>query len=347
MSANQEVISEPEIIEQTKQSLLSLVGIEVEIVNDTFMEPAEQPVVLPVRDISLQRAENIKRTRRSSSKLQESIGLYLNDIGKIPLINTEKETELSKKVHAGQEASSRIAEGEDPLKYESVLKEAVQAKQEFILANLRLVVSIAKNYPEKPTTDVMDYISAGNIGLKRAVEKFDWKRGFKFSTYATFWIRQSIGRAIDNSPTIHLPSEVSSNIRAALREAGNDSNALNPAQAQLYRLANPVSLNKPINADFPEASLEDVIASKDMSPEDTLIAVENLELFDKLLSTLSSQDRALIESRFGLNGNKPKTLKEIGKDINATGEAARRRINSALKRLKDNPESATLLAEFR
>src|SRR6186997_3596763 len=127
--------------------------------------------------------------------MNDSIGLYLNDIGKVPLLTAEDERELSRVIETGREAAEQIAAGKKGAALKVQVAAAAKAKDRFIRSNLRLVVSIARRYPLPQGMDLLDLIQEGNLGLEHAVDKFDWRRGFKFSTYATFWIRQAIGRA--------------------------------------------------------------------------------------------------------------------------------------------------------
>ena len=127
--------------------------------------------------------------------MNDSIGLYLNDIGKVPLLTAEDERELSRVIEAGREAAEKLSAGSRSAALKAQVAAAADAKDRFIRSNLRLVVSIARRYPLPQGMDLLDLIQEGNLGLEHAVDKFDWRRGFKFSTYATFWIRQSIGRA--------------------------------------------------------------------------------------------------------------------------------------------------------
>ncbi|MGA1185509.1 MAG: sigma-70 family RNA polymerase sigma factor, partial [Ilumatobacteraceae bacterium] len=125
--------------------------------------------------------------------MNDSIGLYLNDIGKVPLLTAEDERELSRQIEEGREAQAELDNGKRSVALKRKVKQAEQAKDRFIRSNLRLVVSIARRYPLPQGMDLLDLIQEGNLGLEHAVDKFDWRRGFKFSTYATFWIRQAIG----------------------------------------------------------------------------------------------------------------------------------------------------------
>src|SRR2546423_1628822 len=153
--------------------------------------------------------------------MNDSIGLYLNEIGKVPLLTAEEERSLSRVIEAGHEAAERIAAGETGTELARAVTDAAAAKDRFIRANLRLVVSIARRYPLPQGMDLGDLVQEGNLGLEHAVDKFDWRRGFKFSTYATFWIRQAIGRALDQKASlVRLPGDRSASLRAALRRLG-------------------------------------------------------------------------------------------------------------------------------
>src|SRR3954469_645720 len=158
--------------------------------------------------------------------MNDSIGLYLNEIGKVPLLTAEEERSLSRVIEAGHEAAIRIAAGETGPELARAVTDAAAAKDRFIRANLRLVVSIARRYPLPQGMDLGDLVQEGNLGLEHAVDKFDWRRGFKFSTYATFWIRQAIGRALDQKASlVRLPGDRSANLRSVLRQAGGDADA--------------------------------------------------------------------------------------------------------------------------
>src|SRR3954453_12709954 len=140
--------------------------------------------------------------------MNDSIGLYLNDIGKVPLLTAEDERELSRVIEAGRAAADELANGKGRLPLKTGGASAAGAKDRFTRSTLRLVVSIARRYPLPQGMDLLDLIQEGNLGLEHAVDKFDWRRGFKFSTYATFWIRQAIGRALDQKASlIRIPGD--------------------------------------------------------------------------------------------------------------------------------------------
>ena len=212
--------------------------------------------------------------------MNDSIGLYLNDIGKVSLLNAEEERELSRVIEAGREAAERLANKEKGAALKASVAKAAEAKDRFIRANLRLVVSIARRYPLPQGMDLLDLIQEGNLGLEHAVDKFDWRRGFKFSTYATFWIRQAIGRALDQKASlIRIPGDRSASLRAALRQASGDGETLDVGNAELHRLTTPVSLDKTIGDDG-DATLGDLMANGDGTPEDAVMALVDGELLD-------------------------------------------------------------------
>ena len=204
--------------------------------------------------------------------MNDSIGLYLNEIGKVPLLNAEEEKELARQIEAGRDAVARIAAGESSPELDAAVTAAHRAKDRFIRANLRLVVSIARRYPLPQGMALLDLIQEGNLGLEHAVDKFDWRRGFKFSTYATFWIRQAIGRALDQKASlVRLPGDRSASLRAALRQSSGDGEELDAEYARLHRLSTPVSLDRQVS-DEGDTTLVDLIPSEVTTPEQATIA---------------------------------------------------------------------------
>src|SRR4030095_6289110 len=148
--------------------------------------------------------------------MSDSVGQYLNEIGLVPLLTADEERELSQIIERGRQARERLDAGERGRELRKAVAAAAAAKDRFIRANLRLVVSIARRYPLPPSMELLDLIQEGNLGLEHAVDKFDWRKGFKFSTYATFWIRQAIGRALDQKASlVRLPGDRSASLRAA------------------------------------------------------------------------------------------------------------------------------------
>src|SRR4051795_320821 len=206
--------------------------------------------------------------------MNDSIGLYLNEIGKVPLLTAEEERSLSRVIEAGHEAAERIAAGETGTELARAGTGAAAAKDRFIRANLRLVVSIARRYPLPQGMDLGDLVQEGNLGLEHAVDKFDWRRGFKFSTYATFWIRQAIGRALDQKASlVRLPGDRSASLRAALRQTGSEGEELDPEHARLHRLATPTSLDRVVGDDD-GSELVDLLADDNPGPEELTLASE-------------------------------------------------------------------------
>jgi len=264
--------------------------------------------------------------------------MYLNDIGKVSLLTAEEERELSRAIEAGREAAEKLANGEKGALLKASVREAAQAKDRFIRSNLRLVVSIARRYPLPQGMDLGDLIQEGNLGLEHAVDKFDWRRGFKFSTYATFWIRQSIGRALDyKSSLIRIPGDRSATLRAALRQNSGDSEALDAVNAELHRLSTPVSLDKTVGDDG-DATLGDLVPHSDATPEEAVMAAVDSQLLDDLLSTLDERARFAVEARFGLYDGEKKSFREIGLQLGVTAEAARRLVNRSLEGLRGDAE---------
>src|SRR3954452_18053154 len=269
--------------------------------------------------------------------MTDSIGIYLNEIGKVALLTAEEERELSRAIESGRDAAEKLAAGESSAELKRAVKVAAQAKDRFIRANLRLVVSIARRYPLPQGMDLGDLIQEGNLGLEHAVDKFDWRRGFKFSTYATFWIRQAIGRALDQKGSlIRIPGDRSANLRSVLRQAGGDADALDSVNAELHRLTATVSLDKTVGDDG-DATLGDMIASSDDSPEGILIAAVDSALLEELLSSHDKRGRYALEARFGLIDGEKKSFRELGAELGVPGEAARRLVNRSVAGLADDP----------
>ena len=280
---------------------------------------------------------------KKAPNMSDSIGLYLNDIGKVPLLNAEDERTLSKAIEAGRAAEAKMKKGQRSAALRKDLRDAKRAKDRFIRANLRLVVSIARRYPLPQGMDLLDLIQEGNLGLEHAVDKFDWRRGFKFSTYATFWIRQAIGRALDQKVSlIRIPGDRSANLRAALRQGYGDADGLTAENAELHRLTTPVSLDKPIGDDG-DATLGDLVPNHDMSPEEAVMSRASDDMLNKLLDTLDPRARYAVEARFGLFGGERKSFREVGEELGVTAEAARRLVSRAVESLQeDAPDYLTV-----
>ncbi len=272
--------------------------------------------------------------------MSDSVGQYLNEIGLVPLLTAEEERELSQVIEAGRDAAARLERGKGLGKRErreldQRVRAAAAAKDLFIRANLRLVVSVARRYPLPPGMELLDLIQEGNLGLEHAVDKFDWRKGFKFSTYATFWIRQAIGRALDQKASlVRLPGDRSASLRAALRQASGDGEELDDENARLYRLTTPTSLDRPVGDDD-GSELIDLIADDKPGPEDMLDAYEENRQLGDLLGVLDDRARFAVEQRFGLADGRRRSYREVGDDLGVTAEAARRLVKRAVNTVRE------------
>ena len=273
--------------------------------------------------------------------MSDSVGQYLNEIGAVALLTADDEKMLSKAIEKGRDAQV-VLDSEDKLSISErrslrvAVREAEAARDRFIRANLRLVVSIARRYPLPPAMELLDLIQEGNLGLEHAVEKFDWRRGFKFSTYATFWIRQSIGRALDQKASlIRLPSDRSASLRAALRHSGGDSDGLDDENAWLQRISTPTSLDKNIG-DEGDSTLVDLIGDDAPSPEDHALENDRKEMIRGLLDRLDPRAQLAVARRFGLIDGESHSYREGGEELGVTAEAARRLVKRAVDELRED-----------
>ena len=268
--------------------------------------------------------------------MSDSIGTYLNEIGKVALLTKEEERELSRTIEAGRDAQERLDAGERGRQLQQAVVAGAAAKDRFIRANLRLVVSIARKYPPAQGMDLLDLIQEGNLGLEHAVDKFDWRRDLKFSTYATFWIRQAIGRALDQKASlIRLPGDRSASLRAALRHNSPEGEGLDADNARLHRLSTPVSLDRTVGEDG-DTTMMDLMASDVLSPEAAVMNQVDDQLLDELLGTLDKRARFAVKARFGLIDGERKSFREVGEELGVTAEAARRLVNRAVAGLRDD-----------
>jgi RNA polymerase primary sigma factor len=272
--------------------------------------------------------------------MSDSVGQYLNEIGLVPLLTAEEERELSQIIEKGREAQARLDAGERGRDLERAVKEAKAAKDRFIRANLRLVVSVARRYPLPPGMELLDLIQEGNLGLEHAVDKFDWRKGFKFSTYATFWIRQAIGRALDQKASlVRLPGDRSASLRAALRQVSGDGDELDDEHARLHRLTTPTSLDRTIGDDDSN-ELVDLLPDSNPGPEQEVIAKVEDQMVTDLLSVLDSRARHAVVQRFGLEDGRKRSYREVGEELGVTAEAARRLVKRAVNTVREQAEVA-------
>jgi RNA polymerase primary sigma factor len=267
----------------------------------------------------------------------DALQLFLKDIGKVRLLTAAQEVELAKRIERGNHG----------------------AKQEMVEANLRLVVSIAKKYRNQGLP-FLDLIQEGTIGLVRAAEKFDYRKGFQFSTYATWWIRQAVARALaDKARTIRMPVHVveklnkivqsERKLRAELGreptsvEVGRDLDLTGDEVEQIRRSAEaPVSLEKPVG-DEDESEFGHFLTDENQElPDEAAEVTLRKDALQKILHTLSSRQRQVLELRFGLDGQHPRTLDEVGRMFNVTRERVRQIENQGLRKLRALAEAAKL-----
>jgi RNA polymerase primary sigma factor len=267
----------------------------------------------------------------------DSLRLYLRSIGRVPLLTAEQEVSLAKRIERGD----------------------MSAKQHMVEANLRLVVSIAKGYLGRGLT-FLDLIQEGSLGLIRAVEKFDYRRGYKFSTYATWWIRQAVTRAIaDKGRTIRIPVHMVEKLNKVVHverqlvqslgreptpeEIAHELECSSREVRDILRMSQqPISLEKPIGEEE-ESELGDFV--EDQTAESPYeLAAENLrrDNVHRALQALPKREREVIEMRFGLTGGRPRTLEEVGRAFNVTRERIRQIENHTLKKLESLPEAQRL-----
>ncbi len=281
--------------------------------------------------------------------MSDSVGQYLNEIGAVPLLNAAEERKLSQTIERGVEARRLKEEGETGRHLDRAIREADKAKDRFIRANLRLVVSVARRYPLPPGMELLDLIQEGNLGLEHAVDKFDWRKGFKFSTYATFWIRQSIGRALDQKASlVRLPGDRSASLRAALRQTSGDGDALDDDHARLHRLTTPTSLDRTIGDDDSN-ELVDLIADSNPGPESEVMARVDGQMVRELLDDmLEERAKMAVQRRFGVGDDlgggddRKRSYREVGEELGVTAEAARRLVKRAINTMRERAEELRL-----
>jgi RNA polymerase primary sigma factor len=273
--------------------------------------------------------------------MSDSVGQYLNEIGAVALLTAHEERELSQIIERGVAARERLANGSASVEDRRLDRAAARAKDRFIRANLRLVVSIARRYPLPPGMELLDLVQEGNLGLEHAVDKFDWRKGFKFSTYATFWIRQAIGRALDQKASlVRLPGDRSASLRAALRQVSGDGDELDEEHARLHRLATPTSLDRSVGDDD-GSELVDLLADAAPGPEDLAVAAEEDRMVTSLLDVLDGRARFAVEQRFGLHDGRKRSYREVGEELGVTAEAARRMVKRAVNAVRTEAASRT------
>jgi len=294
------------------------------------------------------------------------VRIYLREIGRVPLLTAEEEVELAKSIEAGLFAEEKVARAViitpgERTDLDLLARDGVRAKQRLIEANLRLVVSIAKRYVGRGML-FLDLIQEGNLGLIRAVEKFDYTKGYKFSTYATWWIRQAITRAIaDQARTIRIPVHMVETINKLVRvqrqlhqDLGREPSpdeiglemGLSPERVvEIQRVAQePVSLQSPIGEE--DSDLGDFIEDADaVVPIEAAAFILLQDQLDGILGSLSDREQRIIQLRFGLTDGHPRTLEEVGREFGVTRERIRQIESKTLAKLR-HPTRAQMLREY-
>lgn len=281
--------------------------------------------------------------REGQTGQSRPLDLYLDEIGEVPLLIKEQEQQLAQTIEVGRVAALEAEEigfPPDP-KQLWLIYQGELAKDHFIRANLRLVVSVAKRYPLPTGLELLDLIQEGNIGLEHAVDKFDWTKGFKFSTYATFWIRQAIGRALDKDGSmIRIPLAESSELRAAVKR-GDD---LTPTQEKAYRAKGVLSLDQPVK-DGEEAVLGDFLPSETKSPDSEVLREAAAQAVRRAIAeNLEPRTQLAVHLRFGIDDGKWRSYQEVGDELGLTGEQARRIVIRALRVLRSSTTGRELAA---
>jgi RNA polymerase primary sigma factor len=293
---------------------------------DDFYHALEE---LQIEIVAPEAEEEERPAEQAREVSTDALQLFLKDIGKVDLLTAAQEVELAKRIERGDHG----------------------AKQEMVEANLRLVVSIAKKYRNQGLP-FLDLIQEGTIGLVRAAEKFDYRKGFKFSTYATWWIRQAVARALaDKARTIRMPVHVVEKLNKIVRserklraelgreptaaEIGRDLDLTADEVEHIRRSAQtPVSLEKPVG-DEDESEFGHFITDENLPlPDEEAEITMRKETLRKILGTLSSRERQVLELRYGLDGQHPRTLDEVGRTFNVTRERIRQIENQSLKKLR-------------
>jgi RNA polymerase primary sigma factor len=300
---------------------------------------------------------------------EDTISLYLREMSRVPLLNMEQEVSLAKRYEAGKAARAKLiklngnATDKKRADLEHVVEDGLLAREHLIKANTRLVVSVAKRYNGRGVP-FLDLIQEGNLGLMKAVEKYDYRKGFRFSTYATWWIRQTITRAIaDQGRTIRVPVHMVDRIRVMYKRTheleqklGREPNVDELAESLeipkqklewMIRVSwLPLSLETPINEDEDESELGNFIEDQDTpTPSQSVYTKLLSEKIDEILDTLPYREARILRLRFGLENGRYYTLEEVGKKFGLTRERIRQIETKALRRLR-HPRRSRQLREY-
>ncbi|HFD40436.1 MAG TPA: RNA polymerase sigma factor RpoD [Anaerolineae bacterium] len=360
-----EAIPEAELnIEQLEDALASLIDLGIEISDTEVEEPPKAEKDEKEAAPPLSEPEDVDL---SAIDIDDSISLYLKEIGRIPLLTAEQEVELAKRMEAGRKAKKRLQHSrrlseEERRRLQEIVRDGEAAQEHLIKANSRLVVSVAKKYVGRGVP-FLDLIQEGNIGLIRAVKKFDYHRGYKFSTYATWWIRQAVTRAIaDQGRTIRVPVHMYEQInrlarvsRQLVQELGRDptveeiAEELGVSPKKVERTIKvsqrPLSLEMPVGEED-DSFLGDFIEDSDApSPTDQASLQLLRDQIEEIFVSLTPREVRILQLRFGLVDGYSYTLEEVGKKFGVTRERIRQIEAQALGRLR-HPSRSRKLRDF-
>ena len=359
--------------EQMDRIYDSLETLGIEVGTEDFLADINDDIEPPMEEIAEIEEEELvdPNTLVDSFNIDDPVRMYLKEIGRVPLLSADEEVALATAMSAGRAAQERIdqaGETEEPISDEEMaqlkadIKEGNKAKQKLAEANLRLVVSIAKRYVGRGML-FLDLIQEGNLGLIKAVEKFDYTKGYKFSTYATWWIRQAITRAIaDQARTIRIPVHMVETInkvirvsRQLLQQLGHDPSPeeisaemgmpVDKVREILKIAQEPVSLETPIGEEE-DSHLGDFIPDEGASePSEAASFTLLKEQLVDVLSTLTPREEKVLKLRFGIEDGRTRTLEEVGKEFNVTRERIRQIEAKALRKLR-HPSRSKKLRDF-
>ena len=367
---NQEQMEE--VLDFLEQSNIDVLRMNAMDEPEALMINDEDAVIEEEEELDV---ENIDLSVPEGVSIEDPVRMYLKEIGKVPLLTADEEIVLAKQMEAGAEAHARLEEIEEELKTADEAKKAElkkeqrqlkmaefageEAKNRLAEANLRLVVSIAKRYVGRGML-FLDLIQEGNLGLIKAVEKFDYRKGYKFSTYATWWIRQAITRAIaDQARTIRIPVHMVETINKLIRvsrqllqelgrepfpeEIAEEMNMSVDRVREILKISQePVSLETPIGEEE-DSHLGDFIQDDNVPvPADAAAFTLLREQLKDVLSTLTDREQKVLRLRFGLDDGRARTLEEVGKEFNVTRERIRQIEAKALRKLRHPSRSRKL-----
>jgi RNA polymerase primary sigma factor len=330
---------------------------------ENTIEVGERPEEEPVEAEEEEAADELDEGTLAAIETDDTVGLYLKEIGRIPLLTAQEEVDLAKRIERGKFAAKRLAaDGADPkqrAKIEALIVDGQAAREHLITANSRLVISVAKKYIGRGVP-FLDLIQEGNIGLIRAARKFDYHRGHKFSTYATWWIRQAVTRAIaDQGRTIRVPVHMGDQINRLIRvshqltqELGHDPSSEELAEAlevpvkkaeQMIQVARrPLSLETPTDEDEDSVLGDFIEDAEALAPAEAVTQNMLKEQIQEILLSLPPREVRILQLRYGLVDGESYTLEEVGKKLGVTRERVRQIEAQALSRLRHPTHSRRL-----